>query len=97
MSEWEKQESGNRWKPENKGEELIGVITAQTDTDYGSEYTIKHGDGTISTTPAHKVLLNRMSNAKVGDEVKIVYMGEELPKQKGYKPTKMYEVFIKKN
>ena len=94
---WEKQELGNFWKPEAIGEEQIGVIDSigEDDEKYGKKYTIKQDDtGDLVVLPSHKVLQNRLVNAKVGDKVKVTYTGEELPKIKGNNPTKMYEVYL---
>lgn len=95
-AKWERQEAGSFWKPEKKGEEITGEVVKQEDGEFGTCFTIKQADGTTIATPSHKALLNRMANVRVGDEVKIVYLGEDLPKQKGYKGTRLYDVFIKK-
>jgi len=88
-----KQEGGSYWNAEKKGDTLEGKVTAKSDGEYGIQYTIETKDGEF-VTPSHKVLQNRMVKANIGDKVKIVYTHEELPTTKGYKPTKMYEVFI---
>lgn len=97
-NEWQKQDGESAfWKPEHSGEEIIGEIVSKGDGQFGTEYTLKQEDGTVIKTPGHKVLLMRMANAKIGDEVKIVFTGFEPPKQKGWKQTYLYDVFIKKN
>lgn len=94
---WEKQEGATFWNPENEGDELIGTVAAvRTEGEYGLQYDIKDEKGDVIRTPSHKVLQNRMANAKEGTKVKIVYTGEEPPAVKGRKPTKMYDVFFDK-
>jgi hypothetical protein len=95
--EWIKQENSAFWSPEKNGDELVGEVIAIDEGQYGKNYTVKKEDGTVVITGANKALLPRMMNVKVGGHVKIVYLGEELPKIKGYKPTKLFDVFIKKN
>jgi hypothetical protein len=90
--EWKKQENLAFWQPEKKGDEIVGTVTKLTDGVYGTHFVISTKEGDI-TTPAHKVLISRMSGIKVGDMVKIVFLGEELPKVKGQNPTKLYEVY----
>ena len=92
---FEKQENNlNIWLPEEANAELIGEVTSIKQGEYGNSYAILKEDAETIDTPAHKVLQNRMSNVKVGDIVKLVYTGSELPKVKGNNPTKMYDVFI---
>ena len=95
--EYEKQENSSFWAPEKKGDELIGEVIAIDNGQYGKNYTVKRADGTCAITGANKALLPRMAKVIVGSHVKIVYQGEELPKVKGYNPTKLFDVFIKKN
>jgi hypothetical protein len=45
-------------------------------------------------TPSHKVLQNRLSDAKIGTFIKIVYLGLEKSKIKGYNAMAMYDVFF---
>ena len=93
---WEKQENSQYWKPENKGDNLIGeILGSEMTEDFGMSYTLKTADGKIAVTPSHKVLQNLMRNSKVGDIVKIVYLGLG-EKQKGKNQAKLYEVFIER-
>jgi hypothetical protein len=94
--EWEEQEGNQYWKPTEKGEEIQGEIVGVRESTYGSVYDIKQQNGEVITTSSYKALLARLSQVKIGDEVKIVYDGEDLPKQKGYKPTKLFKVYIRK-
>jgi hypothetical protein len=93
---WEKQEGAGFWKPEKKGDELIGEVVDIKEGTYGTQYVIEKEDGESVVCPSWKVLLNRMSNANKGDMVKIVYQGEEAPKVRGNRPTKLFDAFIKR-
>lgn len=92
---WEKQES-NLWLPEKANEELIGEVVAIIDGSFGKQYKIKKEDGKTILTPSHKVLVDRLVEAKIKDKVKLVYLREEPPSIKGQNPTKIYDVFIDK-
>ena len=93
--EWEKQIGAAIWLPEKEQDELQGEVIEVLEGMYGNQYLIKAADGEIKT-PSHKVLQYRLAKAKIGDKVKIVYVGEEPPAIKGQNPTKMYDVFIAK-
>lgn len=96
MSEWKKQDSGEIWLPEKKEEEIIGAVKdILLEGQYGIQLMIEKEDGVMIMTPSHKVLQNRIRQVKKGQDIKIVYIGEELPKVKGQNPTKMYDVYIK--
>jgi len=94
--EWEKQESAGIWLPEKVGDMLVGVVVGVVEGMYGDQHIIEQEDKSEIKTPSHKVLQNRLVKAKKGDQVKVVYAGEEPPAVKGQNPTKMYDVFIKK-
>jgi hypothetical protein len=98
MTNWEKQDMGGFWIPTVKGDDLIGVVKEiDTETQFGTQYTIERdSDKELLRTQSHAVLMNRMAKAKVGDHVKIVFLGEDLPKTKGRNPTKLYDVFIER-
>ena len=96
MVEWKKRETkaaNNIWMPAKEGEELVGEITAVTPGQFGLQYTIMKEDETEVRTPSHKVLQNRMEGLVVGQAVKIVYLGTDLPTVKGQNGMKMYEVY----
>lgn len=93
-NEWEEQKSiGNIWIPNEIGDTLEGDIIDITTGNYGKQYLIETKDGKQVLTPSHKVLQGRMNGIVRGDTVRLVYVGEELPKVKGQKPTKIYNVF----
>jgi len=93
--EWEKIET-EMWLPEHKDEVITGEITKIDQGLYGLSYSIKVESGKEIRLPSHKVLQGRLSTCKIGDEIKVVYKGEEAPKVKGQNPMRMYEVFRKK-
>jgi len=95
LQNWVKQEGSDFWNPTEKGEELVGDVVEIIQGDYGLQYVIKNTKGQRIKTPSHKVLQARMTEAVAGTCVKIVFTGVELPKQKGYKPTNLYEVFFR--
>jgi len=93
---WEKQEGSGLWLPEKEGDELIGTVKEIKEGTYGNQFVIAKDDGEEVRTPSHRVLQNRMIDAKKGTKVKIVFTGEEPPSVKGQNPTKMYEIFFAK-
>ena len=95
LDTWKEAEAGDFWKPENKGEELEGEYIEQLEGTYGSTFKIKKADGTVVSTPSYKVLISRMANVPRNSLVKIIYDGEEPPKQRGWKPTKLFRVMYK--
>lgn len=89
-------EEENRWYPERIGDFLQGVIiNVEIDQFENKKYLVKREDNMEFITPSHKVLMNKLTNAKVGDYIKIVYTGERQGKQKN--ATKLYDVFRRKN
>lgn len=83
------------WLPETKGDTLEGEVNEIKSGPYGAQLTLEKADGDKVTTPSHKVLQYRIGSVKVGDFVRIVYAGTELPKVKGQNPTRLYSVYIK--
>ena len=81
------------WNPKKEGEELEGTIVRAFDGDHGKQYTIENDKGSF-TTCSHTILVGKMSKAKVGDKVKLVFVNEDLPKIKGQNGVKHYNVFI---
>jgi len=91
--EWKKVEN-EMWMPETDGETIIGTLKDKTEGNYGPQWIIETNKGEIRT-PSHKVLQNRLNRVEIGKEVKIVYVGEEKPKEGHDSPTKIYEVYTK--
>lgn len=96
QDEWEEIKGNEYWKPEQESDAIKGKIVDITEKeDMGTVYTLETSEGTV-VLPSHTVLQNRLAKTKVGDEVNIIYTGEEPPKIKGNRPTKMYSVYRKK-
>jgi len=95
MSEYIEQTGTEIWLPEI-GQEIEGKVVDKSEGDYGTQWTIQKADGSLIKTPSHKVLQNRLVACKIGDEVKMVYDKDDAPSVKGFSPTKIYKVFIKK-
>ena len=82
------------WLPETKDEVLIGeVIEVNTEGQYGLQLVLVKEDGEKATTPSHKALQSRLTNFQVGDKLKIVFIGTDLPKIKGQNGTRLYTVY----
>lgn len=96
LNNWIEVADSNFWSPENKEDEIEGVIISKDNDDYGLRVVIETKDKKQVVLPSHKVLQNRLQGTKVEDYIKVVYKGEELPKVKGRNPTKIYKVFIQK-
>lgn len=69
----------NIWNPVANGkigDELEGLIREIREGQlYGIEAEIVEDDGTVWTTPAHKVLQSAIAHLRVGDSVRITYTG----------------------
>jgi len=92
---WKKQEgNGGFWNPEKIGDEVVGVVAEINKGLYGNQYRIVKDDKSEILTPSHKALQAKMAVVKENDRVKIVFIGEDLPKVKGQNPTKLYDVFV---
>jgi len=81
------------WLPEVEGSELMGEVVEITQGQYGIQLVILNKEGEKITTPSHKALQVRLFNFKVGDKLKIKFMGIELPKIEGQNGTRLYTVY----
>lgn len=96
MSEWEEiKGNSGLWIPEKKDESVEGEVVEIKKGLYGLQLVIQKADGTKATTPSHKALQSRLTDFQVGDFIKIVYLGVDLPKVKGQQGTRLYSVFRK--
>lgn len=90
---WEEIKGLDVWKPEEEGEQVTGeIIDVKDDPNYGKQYTLTTNEGSQVVMPSHKVLQNRLGKCEVGSIVRVTFTGEELPKQKGHSPTRLYKV-----
>ena len=93
---WEEVKSSTGlWLPEKENESVQGVITEIKEGQYGLQVVIEDENGESITTPSHKVLQTRLNGFNVGDSVRIVFTGTDLPKVKGQNETRLYSVFQK--
>ena len=89
MSDWKKVEMGNVWnyKEEGKGSELIGLYTGKEEhvgENDSNVYSFEIEGGEVVTVWGTTLLDMRFKNLKVGEEVKVVYLGAvPSPKRKG--------------
>ena len=97
QTDWVEQEANEgMWMPKEAGEEIIGEIVEIEDAgQFGRQLEILTLEGKKYITPSHKVLQARITKARIGNMIRIVFKGEELPKVKGRNPTKIYAVFCK--
>jgi len=93
---FEEQLSNDIWLPEVAGETLKGLVKDIIEGSYGKTYLIETDDGAIVRTPSHKVLQSRLADVEIGDEVGIIYKGQEPPSVKGQNPTRIYQVFVRR-
>jgi hypothetical protein len=84
------------WTPQKIEDEMIGEVTAIVSGNFGLQLQITDADGNKLLTPSHKALQSRLTNIKVGDYIRIIYKGTELPKVKGQNGLMKYTVFIQK-
>lgn len=98
VTEWEELSSGDIWKPEKKGETLIGtIIFYEKDPEMGDFWVILDKNNDEFRTPSHIILQKKMRKVIKGDVVRLTFEGEEAPKLKGRSPTKLYKVERVKN
>jgi hypothetical protein len=78
------------WKPK-LNEVIEGEVLRIEDGRYGAEYVLRGGEGEIKL-PAHKQLISKLEDVKVGQMIRVTQAGEKVS-GKG-KPTQMYRVAI---
>lgn len=79
------------WKPQEKGEELVGeIVSKREDEKFGFSLVMKDKDGEEVSTPSHKNLSGTLKGnfesgkLKVGDKIAITYLGmRQAKKAKG--------------
>jgi hypothetical protein len=65
------------WKPTEPADEVIGVVVQEREhAEYGRSLILKTGEGKMIGLPAHSALQNLLREIKVGDRVKVTYLGE---------------------
>lgn len=89
------QKGSDLWLPENEGELLEGLVIDIVEGMYGTQLIIEDKYKKMIRTPSHKVLQLRLAVIKRGDQIRLVYEGEEAATKKGNNPTKLYRVYKK--
>jgi len=95
MAEWQ-EATGAIWKPEKKGDELVGLLVAiekNVGQNNSTLYTIQRKDtGENVGVWGSAVLDSRMKGIAIGEEVRLVYegLGDKKP---GKNPPKLWRVF----
>lgn len=96
MEEWTEVKSDTGiWVPTQKGEQIEGEVVEIRKGLYGIQLVIETSQGNKLTTPSHKALQSRLVGFQVGDFIKVVFQGADLPKVKGQQGTRLYAVFRK--
>jgi hypothetical protein len=81
--EWEEIiPDGDIWKPTEKEDFLMGVITDIKPGTYGNDYFLQDGDGVTWKLPAHDRIMVCLQNIEVGALIQVIYKGEK-PTKKG--------------
>ncbi len=94
-NEWQKIEPGV-WKPENKGDSIIGVLISKEPKteDSSARYNIENQDG-IFLVWGTTILDDRLRHVQIGQKLKIVFNGKT--KNKRGQDLNLYEVAVAKN
>lgn len=93
--DWKKVETGNAWQPKAENESVSGLLTSireDVGPNHSKLYSLETEDHKNLDVWGSTVLDSRMVHVKVGDEVKIVYLGLG-QKQGGKQAPKLFDVF----
>jgi len=84
------------WTYENPGDSTEGILKEVFAGDFGDNFVLESAEGRQILVWGTKVLQNRIKVAtiKVGEKIRITYLGEDPPKQRGYKPTQLFKVEV---
>jgi hypothetical protein len=95
MAEWTEVKSDTGlWNPATKGEQVEGEVVEIKQGQFGGiQIVLETAQHVKVTTPSHRALQSRLKGFQVGDFIKIVFTGTDLPKLKGNNPTRLYTVF----
>jgi hypothetical protein len=96
-NDWKEAQIPDSWKPEKEGDEIIGLLV-RIEQNVGPNNSMMYHIEELKTHEEKGVwgttqLDSRMSGVKVGEEVKIVYLGLEASKKRAgakYKKWKVY-------
>lgn len=94
-NEWQKMEMGNTWKFTKPGDEISGVYAGKESgvgPNNSNLYNLQV-DGQLVGVWGTTILDARMKNLSLGEEVKIVYLGEAPSKNRKGKSYHNFEVY----
>lgn len=76
MSDWEPiGQLAPIWKPKKIGETIEGIVSRVYEGNFGTTADVETKKGRI-TLPAHKNLIQAITEMEKGDEIKIEYVGK---------------------
>jgi len=92
---WEEALPSESWKPEKEEDFIEGLLTEierNVGVNESTLYKIEVAGGEVKSVWGSTVLDSRMTNVKMGEEVKIIYKGLG-KKSPGKNPPKIFQVF----
>lgn len=99
MSDGYKEATGNTWKPEKEGDYVEGLLTKVEENVGPNESMLYHIEQLVTHEMIRvwgsAVLDSRMSEVKVGQQVKITFKGRAEKGSKGKQPPKIFKVEYK--
>lgn len=91
----------NFWKPSKEGEQIIGHICDFVDDKYKNTCPVlatgtddETGKLIMTRLPGHTALIKQCEDLKLGDYIRVTYLGMKQPKQAGKRGYNDYEVEI---
>jgi hypothetical protein len=98
MADWKKIEIGNTWnyKEVGKGAEIQGLFVSKEEhvgENDSNIYNLEIAGGDVVSVWGSTLLDIRLKNVKVGEEVKIVYLGAEPSEKRKGKTYHNFEVY----
>ena len=100
MSDWEEIKVGNAWDWDKDGKEFVAIFMGKEEgvgPNNSKLYTFQLSDGSFRDVWGTTILDTRLKNVTMGEEVKIVFLGEKpSPNRKG-KSYRDFQVFHKKS
>jgi hypothetical protein len=99
-----------RWKPEQTGDSLAGIVRAIRTTTFGGKVAEtdavpellieRDGDGVLVSVAASQVRLRTLlaeARPAPGDRIAIVFTGERPASQAGFSPVKQFDVVVRRD
>lgn len=83
------------WNPSEDGNEIVGTVEQIRDSpEFGRTVILRCEDNLIGL-PSHTVLSNLLMNVRTGETIKVVHTGEKEARTPGFKPTQLYNVYVR--